>query len=109
MDLIFANGSLKKLCEDPREAKKKLGEASTKRLQSRIADLMAAAQLGDIPAGQPHPLKGARAGQFAIRLSGGCRLVIEANDDPIPTTADESTDWRRVTSIRIVFIGDYHD
>ena len=70
---------------------------------------MAAARLGDIPAGNPHPLRGDRVGQFALRLSGGDRLVFDAQDDPVPTTIDESIDWKNVTSIRVVFIGDYHD
>ncbi len=105
----FAESDLRKLCEDPREAKRKLGAASAKKLQSRLADLLAASQLGDVPAGNPHPLKGDRVGQFAIRLSGGHRLVMEAADDPVPITADGATDWKHVSSVRIVFIGDYHD
>ena len=109
MDVDFAKESLRKLCEDPRQADKKLGLASAKKLRSRLADLMAATQLGDIPAGHPHPLKGDRAGQFAVGLSGGHRLVMEAADDPVPITVDGTTDWKRVSSIRIVFIGDYHD
>ena len=109
MEVAFASPDLQKICEDPREATRRLGQASARKLQSRLADLMAAARLGEIPAGQPHPLKGSRAGQFAVRLSGGHRLVFEANDEPVPTTSDGATDWMNVASIRVVFIGDYHD
>ena len=108
MEVAFASPGLRKICEDPQEAKRRLGQASARKLQSRLADLMAASRLGDIPAGQPHPLKGSRAGQFAVRLSGGQRLVFEANDEPVPTTKDGATDWMNVASIRVVFIGDYH-
>lgn len=86
-----------------------LGSDSAKKLKLRLADLQAAAQLGDIPAGHPHPLSGSRMGEFSVRLAHGHRLVFEANDDPIPTTANGTTDWKRITSIRIVFIGDYHE
>ena len=109
MDIVFANRKLKKLCERPREAARILGPDSAKKLQSRLADLQAAAQLGEIPAGHPHPLSGSRMGEFAVRLARGHRLVFEANDDPTPNTTDGTTDWKRVTSIRIVFIGNYHD
>ena len=108
MDVAFANRNLRKICEDPRAAKRQLGQASARKLRSRLADIMAASRLGDIPAGRPHPLRGSRSGQFAVSLSGGERLVFEANDDPVPTTQEGVTDWKNVASIRIVFIGDYH-
>lgn len=109
MEVAFANRNLRRVCEDTRGAKRRLGHASAKKLQSRIADLVAATRLGDIPAGRPHPLKGSRAGQFAVHLAGGQRLVFVATDDPMPVTDDGATDWKQVTSIRIVFVGDYHD
>lgn len=109
MELAFANRSLETTCEDPRSAERQLGRASAKKLRSRLADLMAATRLDDVKTGYPHPLKGDRDGQFALRLSGGHRLVFEAADDPVPETAEGAIDWRNVTSIRIVYIGDYHD
>ena len=109
MEVAFANRNLRRVCENGREAKRRLGQASAKKLQSRIADLVAATRLGDIPAGHPHPLRGSREGQFAVRLAGGHRLVFVATDDPMPVTDDGATDWKQVASIRIVFIGDYHD
>ena len=109
MDIDFANSDLKSVCENPRDAKRQLGAASAKKLRGRLDDLIAAARLGDLPAGKPHPLKGDRLGEFAVSLSGGHRLVLEACDDPIPTTPDDVTDWPNVTSVRIVFIGDYHE
>ena len=109
MEVAFANRNLHRICEDQREAKRQLGQASARKLRSRLADIVAASRLGDIPAGRPHPLRGSRAGQFAVSLSGADRLVFEANDEPVPTAHDGATDWKNVASIRIVFIGDYHD
>ena len=109
MEIAFVSPALKKICEIPKNATKRFGAVSAKRLQSRLADLVAAEKLGDLPAGNPHPLKGSRSDQFALRLAAGDRLVFEAADNPIPTTYNGVTDWKNVTSIRIVFIGDYHD
>lgn len=36
-------------------------------------------------------------------------MVFRPTEDPPPLTADGATDWSQVTSITIVFIGDYHD
>ena len=60
-------------------------------------------------AGKLHPLSGTRAGQLARNLVGGRRLVFEPADLPIPRSEDGGIAWRRVTRIRIVYIGDYHD
>jgi proteic killer suppression protein len=70
---------------------------------------MAAQRVTDLIAGRPHPLKGDRSGQFAVDLDGGRRLVFEAASDAPPTQDDGSIDWRQVTAVTVVFIGDYHD
>jgi toxin HigB-1 len=109
MDLSFADSKLKQLCENPRDATRELGPASAKRLQSRLADLVASANPTELPAGRPHPLKDNRFGRYSVRLHGGHRLVFEADDNPVPMTKDDAIDWLKITSIRIVYIGDYHD
>ncbi|MDE0291953.1 MAG: killer suppression protein HigA [Candidatus Dadabacteria bacterium] len=109
MDISFLDSDLKKLCEDSKYASRKLGSASARKLQTRLADLDAAAKLGDVTVGRPHPLKGDRIGEFALDLSGGRSLVFKSCDDPAPLNADGDMEWREVKSIRIVFIGDYHD
>lgn len=109
MDISFLNSGLKKLCEDQKHASRKLGSASAKKLRTRLRILKVAVKLGEIPIGRPHSLKGNRSGQFAVDLAGGCRLVFEPFDDPMPLNEDGSVEWREVSSIRIVFIGDYHD
>lgn len=109
MDIVYADEKLKKLCHEAKAASKKRGPACAKKLRTRLADLDAAARVGDLLAGRPHPLKGDRKGQFAVDLEGGVRLCFEPADDPVPKRADESIDWSRVTAVRIVFIGDYHD
>lgn len=71
--------------------------------------LEAATCVTDLIAGNPHPLKGERAGQFALDLAGGWRLVFSPDHDPCPAGHDGSIEWSRVTIIIIEYIGDYHD
>ena len=109
MDIEFSSAHLQALCEQQRIMQKHLGDNCSRKLRTRLADLRAAASVGDLSAGRPHPLKGDRAGQFAIDLHGGKRLVFEPANNPAPVREDDSIDWHQVTKIRIVFIGDYHD
>lgn len=108
MDIYFASKKLEKLCSDSREAVKVLGADSARKLRGRLADLQAADTVSELVAGRPHPLTGNRAGQFALDLAGGQRLVFQpkrAGAAKAPTTPD----WKRVTAVEIIFIGDYHD
>jgi toxin HigB-1 len=109
MDILFKTKALQKLCSNEREAKKQLGADSAKKLRTRVADLRAVARVSELSAGRPHALKDDRSGQYALDLHGGRRLVFESANVPTPLTTDGVTDWQQVTSVRIVFIGDYHD
>ncbi len=80
-----------------------------KKLFARLADLKAADYVGELVAGYPHPLKGDRTGQFSVRLEGGKRLVLRPANEPVPLDDNGGVDWKRVTRVCIVFIGDYHD
>ena len=44
-----------------------------------------------------------------IGLAGGKRLVFKPNHNPVPKKDDGGINWTLVTSVIIVFIGDYHD
>jgi len=109
MEIGFRDDKLRDLCEKERVARKKLGDACARKLRSRLADLDAARVVTDLVIGRPHPLKVDRAGQFALHLAGGVRLVFAPANEPVPQTQDGSTDWSEVSAVRIEFIGDYHD
>ncbi len=109
MEITFADRKLQKLCEQQAVAQKKLGANCARKLKTRLADLGAATSVTELVAGRPHPLKGDRAGEFAIDLEGGKRLVFKPGNDPIPLMEDGSIDWSEVTTVCIIFIGDYHD
>lgn len=109
MEIRFKDKGLRELCEKSSFAVKKLGDAGARKLQVRLADLSAASNVTELIAGHPHPLKGARLGQFAVDLAGGWRLVFAPANEPIPRKRDASIDWSAVTIVCIEFIGDYHD
>ncbi|MEH2193525.1 MAG: killer suppression protein HigA [Nostoc sp.] len=109
MDITFADRKLQSLCQQQDLAKQKLGKNCAKKLTARLADLAAVSCVKELFAGRPHPLKGDRAGEFALDLEGAKRLVFKPDNDPIPISEDESIDWSRVTAVCIVFVGDYHD
>ncbi len=109
MQIRYKDKKLRDLCEKKAVAEKKLGAACAGKLRSRLADLEAASRVSDLVAGHPHPLKGDRAGQFALSLAGGWRLVFSPGHDPSPTLADGAIDWSQVSIVCIDYIGDYHD
>lgn len=109
MEIHFKDKKIRELCEKRAIAEKKLGSASARKLRSRLDDLDAANRVTDLTAGNPHPLKGNRSGQFALDLAGGWRLVFAPDHDLCPVHDDQSIDWSKVTIISIEFIGDYHD
>ncbi|OAI09218.1 killer suppression protein HigA [Methylomonas methanica] len=109
MEIHFKDKKIRELCEKRAAAEKKLGAACARKLRTRLDDLDAASKVTELVAGNPHPLKGDRKGQFSLDLTGGWRLVFSPDHDPCPRHDDQSVDWSRVTIICIEFIGDYHD
>ena len=109
MNIECLSPQLRELCASERQAVRELGQSGAKKLFARLADLRAAHHVGELVAGKPHPLKYDRSGQFAVSLEGGKRLVFRSANEPVPLSDDGSVDWKRVTRVCIVFIGDYHD
>jgi proteic killer suppression protein len=109
MEITFADDKLQNLCEQPKLAQRKLGANCAKKLRTQLTIISVATCVTELVIGHPHSLKGDRAGEFAVNLEGGKRLVFRPDHDPITLTEDGSIDWSKVTAVCIVFIGDYHD
>jgi proteic killer suppression protein len=109
LEIHFKDKKIRDLCEKRAVAEKKLGAACAHKLRTRLDDLNAASRVTELVAGNPHPLKGDRQGQFALNLAGGWRIVFAPRHDPCPVKEDLSIDWSQVTIITIEYIGDYHD
>lgn len=109
LEIRFKDKKIRELCEKRAVANKKLGADCARKLYTRLSEVEAACRVTELAAGHPHPLSGDRAGQFALDLTGGRRLVFAPAQAPPPAQADGSTDWSQVTIICIEYIGDYHD
>jgi proteic killer suppression protein len=109
LDIQYRSKKIRELCEKQAVAEKKLGAACARKLLLRLQQLEAAARVTELVAGNPHPLKGDRDGQFALDLAGGWRLVFSPANEPYPTRPDGGIDWSQVTIVSIEYIGDYHD
>ena len=96
---------MRRCCEDENYARRKHGSACAKLIKQRISDLRAIEVVTDIEVGNPHRLTKDRKGQFALTLTKAKRLVFEPAGE---SDSNVETDWTSVSSIRIVFIGDYH-
>jgi proteic killer suppression protein len=109
LKIRYSDKKLRELCERRAVAEKKLGASCGAQRRIRIGAQEASPPGTDLVAGNPHPLKGDRAGQFALDLAGGWRLVFAPDHEPCPTREQGGIDWSQVTIICIQFIGDYHD
>lgn len=109
MEISFKDKKLRELCEKQAVAVKKLGAIGARKLRARLSDLRAVTCVTELIAGNPHPLKGERLGQFALDLDGGWRLVFAPTNEPVPRRDDASIDWSAVNIVCIEYIGDYHE
>ncbi len=112
MEISFTNRRLAKNCNNKSQCIKTYGLDLAQKIMQRLSELNAADNLGlisHLPPPACHELKGARKGQFAVKLNKNFRLIFEANHDPIPTNDDGSIDKSKITEIIIMEAReDYH-
>ena len=110
MEISFAKPRLKKICESMKELRRAHGDGCAKRVATRLADIEAASCLEDLRSlpGRCHELEGDRAGQLALQLPDGKRLVFEPDHNSPPSKEDGGLDWSGVEAVRILEIVDYH-
>lgn len=109
MNIDYKNNKLKKILNNASLIKKEYGTMA-KKVSQRMEQLKAAdnlAVLMTLPV-NCHALKGGRAGEWAVDISGNYRLIFEINHNPIPIKNDRSIDTILVTDIRILETTDYH-
>ena len=96
MEIEFASNRLANAGVNLSEASRLFGVPIGRKYIQRLAVLRAAdnfSQLYGLRALRLHPLKGDRAGQYAITLTGNYRLIIEKVEDD---------------KVRIMDVEDYH-
>ena len=110
MQITFAKRRMQKSCEEFASLRKEHGAGCAKRISARLAELAAAKsseEFRHLPGGC-HELNRERAGQLALKLPDGKRLIFKPAEDPPPTTDDGALEWGAVETIEILEIVDYH-
>lgn len=110
MNIKFDDNKLRKLANDERECKKKLGDKRGKLLLKRLTDLRDAESLEDVRylPGRYHELTGDRKGQWACDLDHPYRLIFRPQEDPIPTNVAGQYVWLEIVGVEVIEINDYH-
>ncbi len=115
MDILFKRNKDRDLANNESKLKQKFkgNPRRSKLIRARLdglADADSLAVMRHLPQAYCHELKGNRAGQLAVKLDKGFRMVFEVVNDPIPRKPDGALDWSMVTAIRILELAeDYHD
>lgn len=98
MDIQYKTKSIKRVCTDAEEARKKLGPPMAEKISQRIEEINSADSVEMMikyGIGRCHGLKGGRKGQYAVDLVQPHRLVFEKIGNQIQV-------------VKIVEIIDYH-
>jgi len=115
MDILFKKQKDRIISNDESKLKQKYkgNPRRSKLIRARLDELADAGNLAAmrfLPQAYCHELKGNRAGQLAVKLDQGYRMVFEPANSPVPKKKDGGLDWSRVTAIRILELSeDYHE
>jgi len=111
MGVCFATRSMQKACSSDKEMHRRWGAALTRKVQQRLAELVAADTLDDIarlPPARCHELKGHRAGQLSVDLVHPHRLIFEPGNEPVSRKDDGGLDWTQVRKVVVLEVCDTH-
>lgn len=111
MDVTFAKAKMQKLCNSAGKLRGEYGPRMAALIQQRLVELSDAETLEDlrnVAGANCHELSQNLKGYLAVNLVQPNRLLFEVADEPRPELEDGGLDWKRVKSIRVVGIGDYH-
>lgn len=86
MEVRFRTNQLQKCYERHQLAVRKYGEEVARRYVLRVNIIKQVNDIDELmglPVLRCHPLKGQRAGQYSIKLTGFYRLIFTLEDDPL--------------------------
>jgi proteic killer suppression protein len=110
LELEFATTRVQKQCSNERALQRAFGDGCARKLRAHLKSLQAAESLEEFRSlpGRCHELTAERAGQLALELPDGKRLIFEPTAEPPPAKADGGLDWAAVRAVRVLSIADYH-
>ncbi|MCW1887516.1 hypothetical protein OKA04_22460 [Luteolibacter flavescens] len=109
MEVAFSTPKIRTLCEDPRRAVKDLGDEVADQLQHRLADLESAYKIDDLFVGGPTVIDNGGRGRLQVHIANGTYLFAEVNHPKVPRMKSGDIDWEKVSSLKILTIGEKHD
>ena len=104
LQLSFESERLRSICENEDLAKADLGGSIAGTLKRRLADLLAAKSIYELPAGNPRPNQDDPKCQI-IDLAETSYLFLQPNHPKNPLTEGGDIDWGRVTRVKVTRIG----
>ena len=109
MEVTFDDADLAKLVQNARELQKKLGALRAKKIQQRLAQLVAAETLAIMRSGPGHchELIGDRAGQLSLDLDQPYRLLFRPAGESAPGPGG-GLDWSAVRAVVVIGVEDTH-
>ena len=109
MKIAFKNPRLQALLSDDKRLTKRYGPDTTRQVRKRMRQLKDNDNLHLLMAGPGgcHLLTGDRAGSLAMGLPGGRRLIFQPME-PVPRLEDGGVDLKRVRSVVVTELVDYH-
>ena len=110
MEIFYKTKKLENTLTDDVKMAKTYG-AIARHIRKRIKYLKASPNLATvkkIPQLKLHKLGGERQNEWSINISKNWVLTFIVANDPIPLLPDGSYDFKKITIVKILFVGDYH-
>jgi proteic killer suppression protein len=111
VDIFFKTTKIAKVFNEAARLQKEYGSKNAHAIKIRMAVLEGATCLADVSTDPPerrHLLTGDLAGCYAVDLQHPFRLVFAPADDPPPVKRDGGHDLKKIASIVILQVVDYH-
>jgi hypothetical protein len=108
VEFAFGSVELRRICESRRRATNVLGIEPARELEQRLADLAALATAAELSGLFRDDIVDRSPSERALRLDAGYNLVFCAGHVDVPVLKDGSTDWTRVSRIRIIALEARH-
>ncbi len=92
MEVAFRSNKMRRCYEDSAQAIRTWGAEVGRRYIRRVATLYEMRDFSEVfrqPSWRTHPLKGGRAGQYAINLTGQWRLIVTMSGTDGAVTVEE--------------------
>ncbi len=111
MLVYFRTTKMNKIFEKEQKLKQEYGDKCARKIMRRLSVLKFANNLDCVPKVKPdrcHELHNNRKGTFAVDLQHPFRLIFKPDMDNVPLLDDGGIDLKKVTSIKILQVEDYH-